>query len=115
MKAVVSLDQGKYSVEEVTLDPPKAGELKIRMAACGVCHSDLSVVNGILPLPKPITLGHEGAGYVDEIGEGVIGFERFGADDAWPSMVFLRSQNRTAQQSTSTDWSQKQVDIGHIL
>ncbi len=35
MKAVVSLDQGKYTVENITLDSPKAGELKIRMAACG--------------------------------------------------------------------------------
>jgi S-(hydroxymethyl)glutathione dehydrogenase/alcohol dehydrogenase len=75
MKAVVSLDQDKYSVEEVTLDPPKAGELKIKIKACGVCHSDLSVIKGILPLPKPIVLGHEGAGVVDEIGEGVTGFE----------------------------------------
>jgi S-(hydroxymethyl)glutathione dehydrogenase/alcohol dehydrogenase len=75
MKAVVSVDQNKCSVEEVTLDAPKAGELKIKIAACGVCHSDLSVIEGILPLPKPIVLGHEGAGYVDEIGEGVTGFE----------------------------------------
>jgi S-(hydroxymethyl)glutathione dehydrogenase/alcohol dehydrogenase len=75
MKAIVSLDQDKVSVEEVQLDPPKAGELKIKVGACGVCHSDLSVVNGVLPLPKPIVLGHEGAGVVDEIGEGVTGFE----------------------------------------
>jgi len=75
MKAVVSLDQDKYSVENVTLDPPKAGELKIKIAACGVCHSDLSVINGVLPLPKPIVLGHEGAGVVAEIGAGVTGFE----------------------------------------
>ena len=75
MKALVSLDQNKCSVEEITLDPPKAGEIKIKLAACGVCHSDLSVIEGILPLPKPIVLGHEGAGYVDEIGEGVTGFE----------------------------------------
>ncbi len=76
MKALVSLDQNKYTVEEITLDPPKAGELKIKLAACGVCHSDLSVINGLLPLPKPIVLGHEGAGYVEEIGEGVVGFEK---------------------------------------
>jgi S-(hydroxymethyl)glutathione dehydrogenase/alcohol dehydrogenase len=75
MKAMVSLDNDKVTVEEVTLDPPKAGELKIKIAACGVCHSDLSVITGKLPLPKPIVLGHEGAGYVDEIGEGVTGFE----------------------------------------
>ncbi len=75
MKAVVSFDQDKYSVEEVTLDPPKPGELKIKLGACGVCHSDLSVIKGILPLPKPLVLGHEGAGIVDQIGEGVTGFE----------------------------------------
>ncbi len=75
MKAVVSLDANKCSVEEITLDPPKAGEMKVKISACGVCHSDLSVINGLLPLPKPIVLGHEGAGVVDEIGEGVTGFE----------------------------------------
>lgn len=74
MKAVVSLELDKYSVEDVTLDGPKAGELRIRMAATGVCHSDVSVVNGTLPLPKPIVLGHEGAGVVAELGEGVSGF-----------------------------------------
>jgi S-(hydroxymethyl)glutathione dehydrogenase/alcohol dehydrogenase len=75
MKAVVSLELDKYSVEDVTLDPPQAGELRIRMAATGVCHSDVSVINGTLPLPKPIVLGHEGAGVVAELGEGVSGFE----------------------------------------
>jgi S-(hydroxymethyl)glutathione dehydrogenase/alcohol dehydrogenase len=74
MKAVVSLELDKYSVEDVTLDGPKAGELRIRMAATGVCHSDVSVVNGTLPLPKPIVLGHEGAGVVAELGDGVTGF-----------------------------------------
>ena len=75
MKAMISRGQDQYAIEEVTIDPPKAGELKIRMAATGVCHSDLSVINGTLPLPKPIVLGHEGAGIVEEIGEGVSGFE----------------------------------------
>ena len=75
MKAVVSLEQDKVSVEDITLDAPKPGEMKIKVAACGVCHSDLSVIRGILPLPKPIVLGHEGAGVVEEVGEGVKGFE----------------------------------------
>jgi S-(hydroxymethyl)glutathione dehydrogenase/alcohol dehydrogenase len=75
MKAVVSLETDKYSVEDVTLEAPRAGEMRIQMAATGVCHSDVSVVNGTLPLPKPIVLGHEGAGIVAEIGEGVSGFE----------------------------------------
>jgi S-(hydroxymethyl)glutathione dehydrogenase/alcohol dehydrogenase len=75
MKAVVSLETDKFSVEDVTLEAPRVGELRIQMAATGVCHSDVSVVNGTLPLPKPIVLGHEGAGVVAEIGEGVSGFE----------------------------------------
>jgi len=76
MKALVSLENDKCTVEDIVLDAPKAGELKIKMGATGVCRSDLSVINGGLPLPKPIVLGHEGAGIVDEIGEGVTGFEK---------------------------------------
>jgi len=73
MKAMVCTERGKYSVEEVKLDPPKAGEIRVKMGAVGVCHSDLSVVNGVLPLPPPIVMGHEGAGVVEELGEGVAG------------------------------------------
>ena len=54
MKAVVTTDADKYSVEEVILDGPKAGEVKVKIGACGVCHSDLSVITGKLPLPKPL-------------------------------------------------------------
>ncbi len=75
MKALITRDVDQYGVEEVTLDGPKAGELRIKMGATGVCHSDLSVINGTLPLGKPMVLGHEGAGVVSEIGEGVLGFE----------------------------------------
>ncbi len=75
MKALVFTEKGKYSVEEVQIDPPKAGEIKIKMAATGVCRSDLSVINQVLPLPPPCILGHEGAGVVEELGEGVIHLE----------------------------------------
>jgi S-(hydroxymethyl)glutathione dehydrogenase/alcohol dehydrogenase len=76
MKAVVCTERNKFSVEEVELDPPGPGELGIRMAATGVCHSDLSVIHGVLPLPTPVILGHEGAGVVEEIGPGVSGFAK---------------------------------------
>ncbi len=75
MKALVTRDLDKYSVEELTIDPPKAGEIRIKMGATGVCHSDLSVINGTLPLPRPMVLGHEGAGVVAELGEGVTNVE----------------------------------------
>ena len=61
--------------DDVEVDAPHAGELKIRLAASGVCHSDLSVTTGTLPLPPPMVLGHEGAGVIEEVGEGVEGFE----------------------------------------
>lgn len=58
-------------IEEVTVLPPQAGEVTVRMKAAGVCHSDLHVMKGDLPMPCPIILGHEGAGVVDEVGPGV--------------------------------------------
>src|SRR5688572_11042509 len=58
-------------VEEIRVDPPKRGEVTVKLAACGVCHSDLSATNGTIPLPPPLILGHEAAGEVVEVGEGV--------------------------------------------
>jgi Zn-dependent alcohol dehydrogenase len=58
-------------VEEVTLEPPGFGELLIRVKATGLCHSDLSVINGDRPRPLPMVLGHEAAGEVVECGAGV--------------------------------------------
>lgn len=62
-------------VRELELDPPQEGEVLLRMTAAGVCHSDLSVVDGNRPRPVPMLLGHEGAGVVEEVGEGVTGLE----------------------------------------
>lgn len=59
------------SVEEVELDGPGPGEVLVRIAAAGLCHSDLSVVNGDRPRPLPMVLGHEAAGVVEEVGAGV--------------------------------------------
>jgi S-(hydroxymethyl)glutathione dehydrogenase/alcohol dehydrogenase len=56
---------------EVDLAPPQAGEVLVEMAACGVCASDVHVVDGELPEPLPIVLGHEAAGVVAETGPGV--------------------------------------------
>src|SRR5690606_27544880 len=59
--------------DDVELAPPGPGEVRIQVGASGVCHSDLSVQNGTIPMPTPIVLGHEGAGTVVEVGEGVTG------------------------------------------
>jgi alcohol dehydrogenase len=58
-------------VAEVELDPPGPGEVLIRVHAAGLCHSDLSVIDGNRPRPLPMVLGHEAAGVVEELGAGV--------------------------------------------
>jgi S-(hydroxymethyl)glutathione dehydrogenase/alcohol dehydrogenase len=58
-------------IEELTLDAPRDGEVLVRMAASGVCHSDLHVRDGEWDRPGPIVMGHEGAGWVEAIGPGV--------------------------------------------
>jgi S-(hydroxymethyl)glutathione dehydrogenase/alcohol dehydrogenase len=65
----------KWSVEEIELDPPKAGEVLVKIAASGMCHSDEHLVTGDLPFALPIIGGHEGAGVVVEVGPGVKGLE----------------------------------------
>ena len=59
------------SIEEFELDPPGAGEVLVRVRAAGLCHSDLSVIDGNRPRPVPMVLGHEAAGVVEAIGPGV--------------------------------------------
>jgi S-(hydroxymethyl)glutathione dehydrogenase/alcohol dehydrogenase len=64
---------GPLRVEEISLPGPGPGQVRVRMAATGVCHSDLSLARGTLPQPLPVVLGHEGAGRVVAVGEGVTG------------------------------------------
>ena len=60
-----------FTVGALELDPPAAGELLVRIEAAGVCHSDLSVVDGNRVRPTPMLLGHEAAGIVEQVGDGV--------------------------------------------
>lgn len=70
--AVLRQPDGAVEVEEVELDPPKAGEVLVRVAAAGVCHSDVRLADGELGAGRwPIVLGHEGAGVVEAVGAGV--------------------------------------------
>ena len=70
--AVVLHEPGRVSVEEVELDPPKRGEVLVRVAAAGVCHSDVMLADGRLGDGRwPMVIGHEGAGVVEAVGEDV--------------------------------------------
>lgn len=72
MKAAVCFEvNAPVRVVEVDLDPPLADEVRVRIAAAGVCHSDYSVVTGVMPARLPCVLGHEGSGVVEEVGPGV--------------------------------------------
>jgi NDMA-dependent alcohol dehydrogenase len=71
-RAAILWEVGKdWSVEEIDLDPPKTGEVLVRLVASGLCHSDEHLVTGDLPAPLPMIGGHEGAGVVEEVGPGV--------------------------------------------
>ena len=69
--AVVHEVGGPFVVEEIELAPVGPGDVRVRMAASGVCHSDLSVQQGSIPFMFPTVLGHEGAGIVVETGDAV--------------------------------------------
>jgi Zn-dependent alcohol dehydrogenase len=71
-RAAVCTEIGQpLEVMDLRLDPPRAGEVAVRIAAAGVCASDVSVLNGDLPGPRPIVLGHEAAGVVTDVGDSV--------------------------------------------
>jgi S-(hydroxymethyl)glutathione dehydrogenase/alcohol dehydrogenase len=72
MKAAVLQSLGTpMRVEEVTLEEPGAGQVLVRTAAAGVCHSDLHFIDGAWPIRLPVVLGHEAAGVVERVGPGV--------------------------------------------
>ena len=64
-------DSRPLAIETVTLRPPGPGEVQVAIKAAGLCHSDLSVINGDRPRPLPMALGHEAAGVVEALGPGV--------------------------------------------
>ena len=72
MKAAVLRETKKpLVIENVTINKPGPREVLIRTVAAGVCHSDLSIVEGKVQAPAPAVLGHESAGIVEAVGEGV--------------------------------------------
>ena len=76
MTAVVSRDVGACALEELDLVPPGRTDVVVRVEASGICHSDVSVLTGDLPAPRPMVLGHEGAGVVVDVGADVTTVQR---------------------------------------
>jgi len=72
VKAAVFHEVGKpVAVEEVSVRAPAEGEVRVAIHAAGLCHSDVSAINGTYPTPRPTVMGHEGAGVIDAVGPGV--------------------------------------------
>ncbi len=69
--AVLKKPGTAVEIREVGLRDPGPGEVRVRVKAAGLCHSDLSVIDGSIPYPMPVILGHEGAGIVEAVGVGV--------------------------------------------
>ncbi|MFN8488057.1 MAG: Zn-dependent alcohol dehydrogenase [Caldilineaceae bacterium] len=76
MKAAVCYAYDKpLVIEEINIDPPKTGEVKVRVVACAICHSDIHQIHGDWSAALPLVAGHEAAGVVEEVGPGVTGVQ----------------------------------------
>lgn len=72
VKAAVARAQGDpFTIEQLELDEPRHNEVRVRLVATGVCHTDAIVRDGVYPTPLPAVLGHEGAGVVEAVGDSV--------------------------------------------
>lgn len=72
IRAALFIAPGRaLELAELELDPPKRDEVLVRLGASGICRSDLSYVDGKWPVPMPMVLGHEGAGVIEAVGDGV--------------------------------------------
>ncbi|MFF7881889.1 Zn-dependent alcohol dehydrogenase [Streptomyces sp. NPDC020794] len=71
MRGVIFDGKRTQVVDDLEIRDPGPGEVQVAISAAGLCHSDLSVVDGTIPFPVPVVLGHEGAGVVEAVGAGV--------------------------------------------
>ncbi|MGA5446033.1 Zn-dependent alcohol dehydrogenase [Streptomyces umbrinus] len=71
MRGVIFDGKQTQVVDDLEIRDPGPGEVLVAISAAGLCHSDLSVVDGTIPFPVPVVLGHEGAGVVEAVGVGV--------------------------------------------
>ena len=87
IKAAVIEEKGQdFRIVDMDIDPPKPGEVLVKVAACGVCHTDDMARHQYAPVPLPAVFGHEGSGVVEQVGEGVTGFkpgDRVGFSYGW--------------------------------
>ncbi|WP_144098624.1 NAD(P)-dependent alcohol dehydrogenase [Croceicoccus sediminis] len=74
--AVIERPGEPFRFEQLSMDPPGPDQVRVRIRACGVCHTDMVMRDGNLPVPFPVILGHEGAGVVEDVGRDVAGLSK---------------------------------------
>lgn len=74
--AVVRAPHTPFVIEPVLLSAPRADEVLVKLTATGICHTDVAIIEQLVPLPMPFVLGHEGAGEVVEVGKSVTGLAK---------------------------------------
>lgn len=70
-RAIVSTPEKDFDIQEIVLDDIKEDEILVKIVASGICHTDATVLDGTMPTPRPVVLGHEGSGIVEQVGSGV--------------------------------------------
>lgn len=72
IRAAVARGAGQpLTIENIKIEEPREDEIRVKMVATGICHTDLSVMAGYMPTPLPVVLGHEGAGIVEKVGKNI--------------------------------------------
>ncbi len=69
--AVTASQGAPFELRDLVVDDPRDDEIVVRIVASGICHTDVSAQNQVIPFPLPALLGHEGAGVVERVGGGV--------------------------------------------
>ena len=90
--------------DDVTLRDMAPGDVKVKIAHSGVCHSDLSAMNGTIPQPPPCVLGHEGSGVVTDVGDGVT--------HVVPAPTAPVATSRTCASTASWPWARHHSSVG---
>ena len=99
-------------VESIRVEPPGRNEITIKLSACGVCHSDLSAATGVIPFPPPLVLGHEGAGVVVQVGEGVTEFRE--GDAVVSSFIYMCGKCRQCSRGRPVLCEQAHKALHHL-
>lgn len=99
-------------VETIRVEPPQRNEITIKLTACGVCHSDLSATTGVIPFPAPLVLGHEGAGVVVAVGEGVTDFQE--GDHVVSSFIYMCGKCRQCSRGRPVLCEQASKALFHL-